>query len=90
MGELAAKRRLELAEQELAEATAALSRAQDDPAERRRKGVASPQGAASRTRAGRVRLMTPLALLLLCNFINSCAYSSPCVCCLTVQSLHCH
>ena len=54
LGELAAKRRLELAEQELAEAAAALARAQEDPAERRRKGAVSPQGAASRTRAGRV------------------------------------
>ncbi|CAL8463694.1 g3228 [Coccomyxa elongata] len=51
--ELAAQRRLHRAEQELAEAENALARAETEPAQRKRHGVASPQGAAGRTRAGR-------------------------------------
>lgn len=54
MGELAAQRRLQRAEQEIAEAENALARAETEPTQRKRHGVASPQGAAGRTRAGRV------------------------------------
>ena len=54
MGQLAAQRRLHRAEQELAEAENALVKAEAEPVQRKRHGVHSPQGAAGRTRAGRV------------------------------------
>ena len=70
MGELAAQRRLHRAEQELAEAENALVKAEAEPAQRKRHGVHSPQGAAGRTCAGRVCVrISSLACFVLYPFM---------------------